>query len=368
MTGPTLGYYLATSFLRYTGGVFLLFFCLIVAIDIIEFSRRVSSIADVGIGEISLVVVYRAPAFAENILPFAVMFGAVASLLMLNRRLELVVARAAGVSVWQFLLPLIVSAALLGSLASLAYNPLAIAGRVISDALEANIFSRENRGAQSSSKAAWIRLNQTGGDVILRAQVEQNAGLLLTSVIAFRYSAKGDLVERIDATTAKFVEHDTLGNHYVLSDLVSTVPGEEGIAKTTAILPVKISKSQLQADRTSAENVSVWGLIEEARRAQQAGKNTLPFNTRFHALLSAPVLFVAMVLLAATVSLTFARFGINGKAILAGIFGGFVLYILSKLLVTFGSNGLVPPFIAAWSPAIVASLIGITVLLHQEDG
>ena len=101
---------------------------------------------------------------------------------------------------------------------------------------------------------------------------------------------------------------------------------------------------------------------------QLAGKNPLPFLTKFHALLAVPLLFVAMVLLASTVSLRFARFGINGKAILAGILAGFVLYVLSKLLVTFGSNGLVPPFVAAWSAAIVASLVGITVLLHQEDG
>ena len=79
-------------------------------------------------------------------------------------------------------------------------------------------------------------------------------------------------------------------------------------------------------------------------------------------------MFVVMVLLAATVSLRFARFGINAKAILAGVLAGFVLYVVSKLMVTFGSNGLVPPVMAAWSAAVVASLIGITVLLHQEDG
>ena len=58
---------------------------------------------------------YRTPAVAEQVLPFAVLFGSMAALLQLSRKLELVVARAAGISAWQFLQPGILVAALLGS-------------------------------------------------------------------------------------------------------------------------------------------------------------------------------------------------------------------------------------------------------------
>jgi len=368
MIRKTLGFYLAWSFLRNAAGIFLLFFFLIIAVDAIEFSRRVGAISNVTFNEVAQVVLFRTPLHAENVLPFAVMFGASATLILLNRRHELVVARASGVSVWQFLLPLAITAALIGLFSSLLYNPLALAGKTVSNSMESDIFSRRKGASSPGSRSIWMRLNQTGGDVIIRAQIQQDKGAKLTNVTAYRYTTDGEMTERIDAATAEFVETGSRVNHYVLTDLVSSVSGNQDVRKNTAILPVNISKSQLQANQTTADSVSFWDLKLQAARASEAGKNVLPFLTRFQSLLSAPLLFIAMVLLAATASLRFARFGINPKAILAGVLAGFVLYVFSKLLVTFGSNGLVPPFFAAWSPALVASLIGMTVLLHQEDG
>ncbi len=366
MTGTTLGLYLARDFLRNTAGLFFLFFFLIMLVDIIELSRQVSAVTHVRFSDVALVCLFRAPSFAENILPFAVMFGASASLIMLNRKLELVVARASGVSVWQFLMPLVVTAALIGLFASLAYNPLSLRGLVLSKAKEAGFYG--DNGFKGSSKDAWMRLNQTGGDVVIRARVAQKGGTELNGVTAYRYSSGSELIERLDAKSAQFVEGPSGENHFLLHEVVSSIPGQLSRPADSVVLPVKISRARLQIDQTNADNVGFWQLGEQAEKAQLAGNNFLPFLTRYQSLLSQPLLFVAMVLLAATVSLRFARFGLSGKAILAGVLAGFMLYVLSKLLITFGSNGLVPPFVAAWTPAIVASLIGVTVLLHQEDG
>jgi lipopolysaccharide export system permease protein len=368
MIGKTMGFYLAVTFLRYTTGIFLLFLFLIIGVDMIEFSRRASSVEDVQASEILAVVLFRALSNAENVLPFTVMFGASATLIVLNRRLELVVARAAGLSVWQFLFPIALAAALVGALTSLVYNPVSIAALNLSSAEEAKIFVRGKKSNDGGSRGNWLRLNQKDGDVVIRAQIMQGTGNRLTQVIAYRYDFNGEMVERLDAASADFVESSSTGNHYLLSNVVSTKPGQKGERLEQSILPVEISQSQLQTNQTTAGSVDFWSLPEQARRIELAGKNALPFTTRYQSLLAEPLLFVAMVLLAATVSLRFARFGINAKAILTGILAGFVLYVIAKLLVTFGSNGLVPPVMAAWSAAVVASLICITVLLHQEDG
>ena len=45
-----------------------------------------------------------------------------------------------------------------------------------------------------------------------------------------------------------------------------------------------------------------------------------------------------------------------------------MLYIVLKIAEDLGSGGVVPPLLAAWLPAIVATLVGVTVLLHLEDG
>ena len=75
MVGKTMGLYLAANFLLYTVAIFTLFLCLIIGVDIVEFSRRTTSVADIQSGEILTVVLFRAFSIAENVLPFTVMFG-----------------------------------------------------------------------------------------------------------------------------------------------------------------------------------------------------------------------------------------------------------------------------------------------------
>jgi lipopolysaccharide export system permease protein len=54
--------------------------------------------------------------------------------------------------------------------------------------------------------------------------------------------------------------------------------------------------------------------------------------------------------------------------VLSGIAVGFMLYVIASISRDMGSGGVVPPPLAAWLPAIVATLFGVTVLLHLEDG
>jgi lipopolysaccharide export system permease protein len=51
-----------------------------------------------------------------------------------------------------------------------------------------------------------------------------------------------------------------------------------------------------------------------------------------------------------------------------GVVSGFVRYVATKLVGDLGGAGLLSAPVAAWSPAIVGSMLGTLVLLHQEDG
>jgi lipopolysaccharide export system permease protein len=47
---------------------------------------------------------------------------------------------------------------------------------------------------------------------------------------------------------------------------------------------------------------------------------------------------------------------------------GFMLYVVMKIARDLGSGGILAPPLAAWLPAVIAVLLGATVLLHLEDG
>ena len=57
-----------------------------------------------------------------------------------------------------------------------------------------------------------------------------------------------------------------------------------------------------------------------------------------------------------------------GRFVGGGVAAGFVLYVATKFVGDLGGSGVLSPPVAAWSPAIVASMLGALALLNQEDG
>ena len=83
-------------------------------IDMIELLRLSRRATDLSIATLLWMALLRLPAFTEILLAFAVLVGSIGALLSLNRKSELIVMRAGGMSVWQFLRPGIVVALVLG--------------------------------------------------------------------------------------------------------------------------------------------------------------------------------------------------------------------------------------------------------------
>lgn len=182
MIGFTLGSYFAAHFLRNTLLIFCLFLLLILAVDMVELMRSVPAGLEGVTGRVLQIALLRAPSFTHHVVPFSVLFGAALSLLLLNRRLELVVARASGISVWQFLLPYAFVSLVLGLAASLVYDPLSLSALKASRAMEADLFGRVRGNFSNRSSNFWVRLSQEDGEAIVRAGASQEGGTMLSTL------------------------------------------------------------------------------------------------------------------------------------------------------------------------------------------
>ena len=116
------------------------------------------------------------------------------------------------------------------------------------------------------------------------------------------------------------------------------------------------------------ETIPFFELPAKIEVARSFGLRANAFAMQFHSLLALPLLLVAMTLIAATVSMRFARMGQSATMILGGVVAGFLLYVVSVLVKAFGNAGFVPPVIAAWFPVVVAMFFGVTFLFYKEDG
>ncbi|MDP2355817.1 MAG: LPS export ABC transporter permease LptG [Beijerinckiaceae bacterium] len=357
----TLGRYLAMRFLRSVGAVFAVLFLIIYLGDFVELLRRASDAQRASATLLAYLALLRTPTIAEQVLPFAVLGGAMFSFIGLSRRLELVIARSSGVSVWQFLAPPVTIVLLIGIAATTLYNPISSSLKQKASQIETRVFGRTTRADVDTSM--WIRQRSVANQSILRAERSSDGGTRLSGVTAFVYDPQGRFIERVEAQRSVLEP-----GQWIMADARIFVPGEDPKVSPRYILATGLSPEQVTQSFVHPASVSFWRLPEISRRTEAAGLDSAGYRMQFQTLMARPLLLIAMVLIAATVSLRFFRFGGIGQMVSGGVGAGFVLYVATKLTGDLGGAGLLSASVAAWSPAIVGSMLGTLVLLHQEDG
>jgi lipopolysaccharide export system permease protein len=363
MIGRTLALYFAKRFTIMVLAIFFFFLCLIGAITYLEFLNRSIRSEEFDGLQVLLLSIYRVPGIGEDVLPFTTLFGSIAAFVVANRRLEVVIARAAGVSAWQFLLPACIVGLLVGVVSTTLYNPVATLLRGWSEVMSAELLSSNPRRDDEEGGPVFMRQAAEGRESVISAQQTYDHGVGLSRVTAFVFEENGIFRERVDSETGRYAEGE-----WRLEDATVTAPGRLPQRVKIYRLATTMTPGQVRQAFDNLGTISFWelpGLIEAANRA---GISANRYELRYNSLLSRPVTLLAMVLIAAIVSLRFSRSRDVGNMILAGVAVGFMLYVLSKIAWDLGSGGIVPPPLAAWLPAIVTLLVGTTVLLHLEDG
>jgi lipopolysaccharide export system permease protein len=361
MIGKTLGFYFARQFATLVISIFLFFFFLVFVITYLEFFTRTLGTKEFDPVQVFLLTLYRVPSICEEILPFTTLFGSIAAFILANRRLEIVIARAAGISAWQFLIPACIVGLLLGIGATVIYNPISTELRALSDEMRATL--TEKRPKRGESGPIWIRQAGEGRESLIGALKTSEDGMTLSEVTAFVFDDDGAFLERIDAKTARFQPGE-----WQIEEAVVTRLDRQPKKEAAYRLPTTLSPEQVRETFDNLDAISFWELPKLIDTAQRAGLPSTRYELRYNTLLSRPFVLLAMVLIAAIVSLRFSRSREVGNMILAGIGVGFMLYVVSKIAWDLGSGGIVPPPLAAWLPAIVTLLMGATALLHLEDG
>jgi lipopolysaccharide export system permease protein len=360
----TLGRYFGRRFLSAVAVVFFSCVGLIALVDFLELTRRFGDRPNASFSVISHLVVLRLPAYTEQLLPFAVLLGAMATFLTFSRRLEFVIARSAGLSVWQFTGSAAALAFLVGVFAVTVYNPVSASMKEMANLAEAALMNDRAILTQGTGRdAIWVRQQSVDGQSILHAQASSDAGRRLTRVRMFAFDREGRFIERIEARSAVLEP----GN-WVLREARVHGVASESQDYDTYLVSTNLTLEQVRGRLASPDSLSFWNLPEMIEATERAGLRSERYRLQYQALLARPLLLIAMVVIAAVVSLRVFRFGGVGKMIVGGVVAGFLLYVVARLAEELGEGGIVNPVAAAWFPAVFASLMGCLVLLHQEDG
>jgi lipopolysaccharide export system permease protein len=363
MITGTLSRYFATRFLTSVVGSFIGVVALAAMTDYVELMRRGADWPNATAWVLAKISMYRVPQLTERIMPFSVLVGAMSCYLGLSRRLELVVARAAGVSAWQFVAPAMIGAFVFGVFATTVYNPIAAVLHERSKLLEAEMLGENPSALQENTSGFWVRQKSPDGAAIINAKSSREQGSELGGVTVYTFDHDGHFQQRIEAASATLER-----GYWQLEDARIYASGVPPDTEVTHRLATNLTLEQVRESFATPETVPFWDLPSYIEMADRAGLSAAGYRLQYQQLLARPFLLSAMVLLAASVSLRFFRFGGVQKMILSGISAGFLVFVLSKITEDMSKSELLSPVAAAWIPVMLGGLTGFVVLLYQEDG
>ncbi|MGB0843211.1 MAG: LptF/LptG family permease [Alphaproteobacteria bacterium] len=367
-SSKTLNFYIFVTFTKWLVAMILGVSFIIFLVDLVEVLRRASSVPEVTLQIAATMSILRVPELLQEVMPILVLFSVIGALWWRSRSHELIVARATGLSIWQFLQPIMLTVLVFGALVVALFNPLSLHSSLSLKNLETTFFARD-------SSAPVIRVSSTG--VWLREDLEKGA---------YRLVRAREVATKNDSATMSNIDLFVVGQSGGLllswhADTLTLVDGELRFEKVTdqaepskpkriadQLLNTKLTIENLFKQNRTFGEVHFWQMPNRIQELKLAGAAFGETELRYTKLWSLPFVLVSMVLLAALFSLRMTRSGGVGKMILAGVTIAILLHFLTDILYSFALAGSLPIFIAVWSVPLTLSCVCSFFLLEHEDG
>lgn len=352
--------------------------------DTVELIRRASKYTDVPLILILQMGLLKLPEVAQTLLPFAILFSAMFTFWQLTRKYELIIVRASGFSIWQFLMPITLTSLFIGLIYMTAINPLGAVFIGKFEDLERTYLKRQESQIAVFQEGLWLRQavliessatpNESDilpkpqnelirGYIILHAEKVKQPEWVLQNINVLYFTDNNDFLQRVDAKTAKLNKE-----FWTLEDAVIHKTSGKSKKQNKYLLPTTLTARDIEESFASPESMSFWKLPDYIKTLEQTGFDATRLKVHYHTLLSQPLMFCAMVLLAATVSMRPPRSRGTFVMIMAGVLIGFFIFFISSFMQAMGVSGQIPVMLAAWAPAFIAFLLGLSVMMNLEDG
>jgi lipopolysaccharide export system permease protein len=365
----TLSRYIARQFLYAIGSAWVALSLLVAMFDFLELLRRSASKPDATFEIVGEIAGLRVPYIMIQILPFAVLLGGLLCLWRLTRTSELIVARAAGVSAWEFLTVPTLCAFLMGAGTTAGLSPLSSAMLARAEALETTYIRSEGGPLALNGGQLWLRqsdreLNPKGVAMIHASGVALHGERLTTGPVSvFRLDDSDHLLSRVEASDGFLAN-----KHWEFGNARTIQPDELPGPPKEMRLPTDLTVTRVQDSFASPDTLSVWVLPDFISLLERSGFSSVRHRLHFQSLLALPLLCATMTLVAAGFSMRPTRRGGIAKMIGGGVSVGFALFMISKVAEEFGQSGALPVPLAAWAPTASGLMLALALLLHTEDG
>lgn len=347
------------AFLFALSGIIFLF-------EVVELFRRATDLQDATFGIVMNMGLYKLPNTVDRVLPFVVLFSGMFTFWRLTRSQELVIARAAGVSAWQFVSPALMVTFIFSIVNLAVLNPMGTSMNAKYKIMEAKYLQR-SASLELTGAGLWLRQKETtDGQVrsyLLHADRVSLSPLTLMPLIAFVYDGENHYLGRVDAPDAILRD-----SYWEIKDAWFNWEGEMPQHQDEFRLSTPLTLDKIKESMSPPDTISLWKLPSFIRALRSIGLPSTHHELQLQIILAQPLLLCAMVFFAAAFSLRLSRHGRVIHAVIAGLVTGSAVFSLSNVVNAMGINQTLPIILAAWAIPIASMVGGIMALLYLEDG
>ena len=363
-----LGRYLMKQILWNFLGVLLMVIGIVYMFEIIDLLRRVADRPDVGFGFVLEMAFTKLPNTLEIVFPFVMMIAAMITFWRLSKNSEFVIIRAAGVSVWGFLAPVLFVVFLVGVVNVTLLNPVSSYLNEVYETLNYRFKTKNPKAVLFSDKGLWIReAGENGNVLVMQAKSvhqQDDDTLFLYNVDILELDKASQIIRQVKSFMAVLKN-----KQFELRDVIVFEPGKKRLNLNKVSYKTSIDVERIKENFVDPTAISFWQLPDTINFYKKSGFSPLKHQMRFMSLLASPFLLCVMVLVAAVFALrSNMRKGGVMVLIIGGVASGFVVYFASQVIYAFGLNGYIPSIMAVWTPILITALVSVSALLKQEDG
>jgi|GEM_PF-508727 len=314
-----------------------------------------------GVGGIPLAllgILVAAATWLLKALPVVVLVGSAIGVIDLQSRRELVAIKSSGASIWRVMRAPALMLIVLGFGVTLGIENLVIS---TNRGLEQTLPQSNTSTTLADAGSLWLEQRANGERYVLEARHVVGNGRELQDVEIFLQD--GEKEGRITAPSA------TLGDGvWFMPQATRYRTGESPQTLPNYAIPTTTTRAELSLKLTNTDDMTFYDLAGSMLSHISDDNLRNAVTTRFFRLLALPVALVGALFIAFAFTAGYRRSNRYGASVVYAILAGFVVFVITEMADRAGSAGVLDPTFAAYGPAFVAIVIGLTVLLYREDG
>lgn len=364
---PLLSRYLFKKYILVFIATLFVLTSIIYLFDVIELLRSASKRDDVLFRDVLVLGLLKSPQMIHIILPFVALVSTIIFLFKMSKNSELIIMRSVGLSVWNFLSPVLIAGVLIGIAEMVFFTPVISYTSDKYDVLADQFGMKSSNALSFSTDGLWLRESLEDHTLVLKATriFQQGNETVLKNPSFFEFDQNGNFLRQVEAKQATLTDGVlTLPDAFEIN-----IPSEKGVSIWTLSFPTQISLEKIIEQFDDPETLSFWRFPKIMKFLKESGFSAHKHMIFYFQLWAFPLTLVAMILIASVFSLptTTRQGGFLFRLVLA-LSAGFLFYFFGRLTNIMGLSENLPVFLAVLGISLIAIFLSISVLLHLEDG